>query len=275
MKVRTGVLAALALAVFTDAGHADPDQPAPSLSDRPVSADGVKSNDGQPGPGSTAGSAAETTAGHQPAVKPAPGDPVRGSMWDTPIDTRITVNQGRAANKGPKGIGVAVKAIAQRLQNKSRTATATGVTIHHDAHQQHQKPAQTSVSSGAGSPRRNAIGASIEPRTAAGHDAPSPAGHAAQQSPVLQGASRPPAGVPAATSAAVTAPVPAMDRNNAAQPVNRPDAAAHGLIAMSASGPTISGTAMIRPGAGTGAIGGPAKVATGVISGANVRMRHR
>jgi hypothetical protein len=31
---------------------------------------------------------------------------------------------------------------------------------------------------------------------------------------------------------------------------------------------------MIRPGAGTAAIGGSVKTAAGVISGSNVRMRH-
>jgi hypothetical protein len=270
MKFRAGVLAALALTMIVDAGRADSNQPAPSQDDRPAGADSDKSSNGQPGPslkaGNATGGATENAPEHQPAVKPEPGAPVRGSMWDTPIDTRITVNQGRTPNKHPKGIGVAVRALAQRLQNKFKSAIAPGVTIHHDA----QKPGQMLWGSFR---RRNAIGASIEPRTATDQNAASPSGNAVQHSPLLQAAARPPAGVPAAASAVTTVLAPTTDHGRAAQQLNRPDIMARGVVAMSVGGPALNGTAMIRPGAATGAIGGPAKTALGVISGANVRMR--
>jgi hypothetical protein len=51
------------------------------------------------------------------------------------------------------------------------------------------------------------------------------------------------------------------------------------VAALPAGGPAVNGivngTAMIRPGAGTGSIGGGSpKAAAGVISGATVRTRH-
>jgi hypothetical protein len=270
MKFRAGVLAALALTMIVDAGHADSNQPAPSQDDRPAGTESDRSSNDQPGPspkaGNATGGATENAAEHQPAVKPEPGVPVRGSTWDTPIDTRITVNQGRTPNKRPKGIGVAVKALAQRLQNKSKTAIAPGVTIQHDAH----KPEQMRLGSFR---RRNAIGAGIEPHTAMDQNAAPPPGNGVQHRPFLQTAGRTPASVLAAASAATTALTPAADHGRAAQQFNHPDVTAHGAVAVPAGGPALNGTAMIRPGAATGAIGGPAKAALGVISGSNVRIR--
>jgi hypothetical protein len=284
MKVRAGLLAVLALAVFAGAGHAQhghyphrgaaagPSAQPQGDSRPPVGSEGTaRSPEVESGPrsraGSATGSSTENAAEHQPAIKPGPGDHVRENMSNSPIDVHITVHQGRASNRGPGGMGVAVRAIALRLQNKSRPATAPGVAIHQDAHNQPQKPTQMSFRAGVSFPPRNAVGAGIEPRTA------SQVSHSASQSLVPPGARTPPSGAPAAVSAAA-GPVAATDHNRAVQQIIRPDVAAHGLVAMSAGGPAINGTAMIRPGAGTGAIGGPAKSVTSVISGANVRMRH-
>jgi hypothetical protein len=225
MKVRADLLAALAVAAFMEAPHAASGQPAPWQNDGPARTDSDRSNDGEPGSGPRAGSAPENATEHQPpAAKPEPGAPVRGSMWDTPIDTGVPVVSKRAPDRGPRGVGVAIRAIALRLQNKSVTAMAPGVTVRHDAH----KPAQIALGAGVYAPR-NGLGPEVPaPASATGH-------------------------------ALVTA-----DHNHAA----------HHVVALSAGGPGINGTAMIRPGAGAGAIGGPAKPAAGVISGANVRMRH-
>jgi hypothetical protein len=38
--------------------------------------------------------------------------------------------------------------------------------------------------------------------------------------------------------------------------------------------PSISGTGLIRPGASTGAVGGPARAAAGVVSGNSVHLKH-
>ena len=231
----------------------------------------------RPDPASQRGGGTESAAGHQPAVKPLPGDHGREEVWDSPIDTSITVHQGRTPHKGAKGIGVAVRAIAQGLLNKSKSAIAPGVVIRRDAHNEHDKPTQAPsrlyFRAGMSFPARNAIGASIGPRTATDYDAPFRVSHSAQQSLFLQGTGK--------TLGAPGAPVPAMasrpvatDHNPAAQQVIGSAVAAHGLVAMSAGGPALSGTAMIRPGSGAGAIGGPPKAMTGVISGANIRMRH-
>jgi hypothetical protein len=262
MKVRTGLLAALALSAFTDAGHARhghyPHQasaagrPVPSQSDSgsPAGTDGtVRSTAPRSQTGNAAGGATEN-AEHQPAVKPGPGNPVRESVRDSPIDTRTPFYQGQTANKGSQGIGVAVRALAQRLRNRSGTAIAPGVAVRHDAYGPQQKPAPAPAGAGVSFPARNAIGAAVEPH-AARHDA-----------------------VQASAPAATLGLAAATDHNRAMQQISRPVAAAHGLAAMSAGGPAVNGTAMIRPGAGAGAIGGPPKAVAGVISGANVRMRH-
>jgi hypothetical protein len=215
------------------------------------------------------GGGTESAAGHQPAVKPLTGGHGE-DIWDSPIDTSITVHQGRTPNKGPKVIGVAVRAIAQRLWNKSMSATVPGAAIHHDAHNEHQKPTQASSRSffraGISFPARNAIGASIEPRTATD---PFQVSHSAQQRVFLQGTGKTAFGAQGAAPISI-----ATDHNPATQQIIGSGVAAHGFVAMSAGGPAISGTAMIRQGSGAGAIGGPPKAASGVISGANVRMRH-
>jgi hypothetical protein len=229
-------------------------------------------------PASQRGGVTESAAGHQPAVKPLPGDHGREEIWDSPIDTSITVHQGRTPNKGPKGIGVAVRAIAQGLLNKSKSAIAPGVVIRHDAHNDHEKPMQAPsrlyFRAGISFPARNAIGASIEPRTATDYNAPLRVSHSAQQSLFLQGTGKTALGAQGAPIPAMAARPVATDHNPAAQQVIGSAVAAHGLVAMSAGGPALSGTAMIRPGSGAGAIGGPPKAVTGVISGANIRMRH-
>jgi hypothetical protein len=38
--------------------------------------------------------------------------------------------------------------------------------------------------------------------------------------------------------------------------------------------PSINGTGMARPGSGTGAVGGPAKAAAGVLNGNSVQLKH-
>jgi hypothetical protein len=220
--------------------------------------------------GSGSGGGMESAAGHQPAVKPLPGGHGSEDIWDSPIDTSITVHQGRTPNKGQKGIGVVVRAIAQHLLNKPKSADAPGVVIHHEAANEHQKPTQApsqlSFRAGVGFPARNAIGAGIEPRSATGHDAPFRVSHSAQQRLILQARGNTASGLQGAGPATTPGTV-ATDRDRAG-------VAAHGFVAMSAGGPAVSGTAMIRPGSGAGALGGPPKVVTGVISGANVRMRH-
>ena len=241
--------------------------------------EGLKRASDRPGPASQTGSGTggpESAAGHQAAAKPLLGDRGREDIWDSPIDTSITVHQGRTPNKGQKGIGVAVRGIAQRLRNRTKPAPVPGVVIHHDAHDEHQQPTQAPsrlffrIRAGIGFPARNAIGASI----AADHDASFRGSHSAQQSPFLPGTGKTASGAQGASLPAMASAPVVTDYHRVAQQIIGSAVGAHDLAAMAAGGPAISGTAMVRPGSGAGAIGGAAKAMTGVISGANVRMRH-
>jgi hypothetical protein len=256
MKVHAGFLAVLAIAALVPgAGHAQSD-PRP-----PAGSETAGSPEVQPEPRSGAGSATENAGDHQPAVKPGVGDPVRENIWESPLDTRITVNQGRASNKKPRGMGVAVRAISLRLQNKSRLAMVPmvpGVAVHHDAYHQRQKPTRMFFRASVSFPARNAVGANINPRTA------SQVSHSPSQNLVLQGARTPAFGALASASTTGPGPVAATDHNRGA----------HGVVAMAAGGPAINGTTTIRPGAGTGTIGGPPRAATGVLRGTDFRTRH-
>ena len=61
--------------------------------------------------------------------------------------------------------------------------------------------------------------------------------------------------------------------NASAQPGNHPPKTT-ALAIVTANAPVVNGTAMTRPGSSGGAIGGPAKVVTGAISGSSFRPKH-
>ena len=75
-----------------------------------------------------------------------------------------------------------------------------------------------------------------------------------------------------ATTAKESASSPMAGHSNPVQ-TGYHEPAAHSGIVASIGGSAINGTGMNRPGSGTGAIGGPAKIA-GVINGTTFRPRH-
>jgi hypothetical protein len=60
----------------------------------------------------------------------------------------------------------------------------------------------------------------------------------------------------------------------AALPTSDKAANTAALAIVAGTGPSISGTGMMRPGSGTGAVGGSAKVSGGVIGGNGVHLKH-
>jgi hypothetical protein len=113
-------------------------------------------------------------ADHPSADKPAP------------IDTRITV-MGRPSDKGPKGVGVAVRLLAHHLFHKPRAAIASGGPAHHhdpryhDPHHYDHDRQHALVPRADGAPPRNAIASPVT----ADHGPASPSGTAGSQSPVI------------------------------------------------------------------------------------------
>ena len=158
--------------------------------DPPVNADSDKNATGQSGLRSRTGSETskpETGAEHQPSIKPAPGNSAKEGIWSSPIDASVAVHQGRKSNKDSKSTALPGRALLGNLLNKSRSATTLGVARHHDA----PKPQQKLLGGGQGEPARNAIGAHIEHRAMAHHDAALLVGISAVRSVAPQGTGTP------------------------------------------------------------------------------------
>jgi hypothetical protein len=301
MEIRASLLAAVAVApvlgLYASAGRTQdaqgPDRQAPAAAptamsqhsgvetlisgvdgvagvakDVPVSADSDKSATGQSGARSKAG--IETGAERRPIIKQVPGDGAKDGTWGAPIDASIAVHQGRRPNKDPKIMSINGRALLGRLLDKSKSPTIPGVAGHHDT----TRPHQNLPGSGQGEPARNAVGAHIEHRVMAHRDTASPIGKSATQGFVPQGPSAPSPGAQRPASASTLGSAAATTQNRGMPPIDRLASPAPGAVALSAGGPAINGTAMIRLGSGASAIGGSVKTVAGVISGANVRMRH-
>jgi hypothetical protein len=200
-------------------------------------------------------------AAHGPhgAATPSPG--TGGKLGDAgaDIDIRITVHQGREPIKGSNPF------------KKTKIVTTPRIALGHEpVHNFHQ---WSPVGSDA-APHRNAIGAIVV------HDKAVEHGH-----DLAHGAVAP-------ITTTVAAPHPAAiihDHNmkpiignapinnssfGTTQIDNHASDAAAALKVVTANGPSISGTAMIRPGFGAAALGGPAKIAAGGLSGNSFRPRH-
>jgi FixJ family two-component response regulator len=208
-------------------------------------------------------------------VRPKPAD-----LSDREMEMLTWVARGKTSAQIAGMLGLAKRTVDFHLDNaqqarrgdpnRSRHKRPSGGLSSH----RHRVPSRLYFRAGISFPARNAIGASIEPRTARDYDALFRVSHSAQQSLFLQGTGKTALGAQGAPVPAMASRPVATDHNPAAQQVIGSAVAVHGLVAMSAGGPALSGTAMIRPGSGAGAIGGPPKAMTGVISGANIRMRH-
>ena len=196
------------------------------------------------------------TRGLQRATTPAPGIDAKPSEAGVPIDTRITVNQGREIIKGK-----------DRRFNKIKTAAAPGIGLKHEP--VHNLRQGSSVETEAG-PRRNAIGAVVEHgKTVANRSGT--VGAALSTNVALQRASamlhEPANKISSGNTSVKTQSAGTTELGNHASP------APAVLRVASSNGLGMSGTGIIRPGLGVGALGGPAKNGAPGLSGSNFRPR--
>jgi hypothetical protein len=237
----------------------------------------------------------------------APDNSNTASIMHAPIDTSISVNQGRSLLRGGAKGGPQLRGgRAPQLNLPPLVATSPLLAIskgRNDPFSKKPAPiagssipvpgpaapaanhghtldlAHTPLMGADGRPVRNAIGAIIEHSTVAPQaGAPlgirSMAGASATHAPGEPGPATTPAGAPVAANTLKpgTAGLPAAAANQ--RQSGHPDQASLPSHLATVGGPAIGGIAMIRPGSSTGAIGGPAKAATGVLNGSNFRTRH-
>jgi hypothetical protein len=268
-----------------------------------------------PPPGSPAEKASETPprteatdsgGGGRPLAAPprvvTPDNSTAASVAHAPIDTSITVNQGRnllrSARGGPQFRGVPALQLKlppplgtpkDRNEPFSKkpnpiagsTLPAPGPTAPAANHGHAQDLAQKPAIGADGGLARNAIGVVIEQRAVVPHagaplgvhplpGAMSTAMHASGE----HGAATTAAGAPLAASNAK--PSDAGLSTGAANQwqAGHPDRALQASHVAPIGGPAINGTGMSRPASSTGAVGGPARVAAGVLNGSNFRTKY-
>lgn len=194
------------------------------------------------------------------------GPGVRGKEdADIAIDTRITVNQGRETIKSLK---------KRQFKSSNVNVTAMGFKHQHIANRHQDSPIRSP-----GDQRRNAIGTAVEHDKTVEHR--NAAGAAVIPTTTTAGLEPKANSVPPATGTTVHDPNPVSSTGKA--PINTSPSGAtqgnhgYGTAAMTiatTNGPSLNGTGMIRPSSRTAAIGGPAKVAPGVLSGNSFRPRY-
>jgi hypothetical protein len=224
------------------------------------------------------------------------------SIARVPIDTGITVNQGRGVLRSAKG-GSQFRGVSP-LQSKltlplatpnrseifskkpnpigALTLPAPGSTAPAANRAQAQNLAQRPASGADGSLARNAIGVVIEQRTVASRagtplgvhllpGAMSAAVHASgEHSPATTAAGAP----LAAGNTRPSDPGLSTGTANRVQ-AGHPDQALHASHVASIGGPAISGNGMSHPASATAALAGPAKVPTGGLNGSGFRPKYR
>jgi hypothetical protein len=192
----------------------------------------------------------------------------------TPIDTRITVHQGRQA---PNSNGLKeIREFKEGLFKKAKIAIAPAIDPIRLSIRSHQP---TSPLGTDGAPARNAVGAIIKHRAAALQSTPPAPSDAIRQVP---------SGMPTTGPQISRERAPGMvSTGDVAKPLNgsvpaigvSPMPSSHpskttALAIVTTNGPVVNGTEMIRPGSGSGAVGGPANVIAGAISGSSFRPKH-
>jgi hypothetical protein len=269
----------------------------------------------EPGSGSVTGSSpvigGRTDHGHDGSAKSAPGPGMTGASegshdngapgskmpkGDTtdavhePIDTQITVNQGRRPpfrgsriSRSVSDVSKSIASFKERLLKTSKTAIAPATDpSHHGAHRL-QPNSRSDTREGTA---RNAAGAAIAHRAAVPSSAGStPTGGPRQNSAGLPAAAGP--AVPAAGSqpqgspaAGTVSAAHATMQSNGTAPTNSvgpklPDGhPGTALAAVATKGTAINGSSMVRPGGGSGAVSGAPKVVAGVLNGSSFRPRH-
>jgi hypothetical protein len=265
------------------------------------------------GPGAPAGKVSETPprtdatdsggAGRPIATPPhifTPDNSAAASIMRAPIDARIAPSPGRSLLRSAKGRRLFGPVPALPFKPAPVVATpkdrndlfsrkpnpVAGLTLSIPLptapaanHRYTQGLAQKPAMGADGSLARNAIGVVIGQHTVvpqAGaplgvHPAP---GATAPHASGDHGPATTATGAPlAATTPKPSAAGPSAGAANSRQ-AGHPDQASLASHIASIGGPAIGGTPMFRPAYSTGAVGGSAKAVAGVISGANVRMRH-
>jgi hypothetical protein len=170
-----------------------------------------------------------------------------------PIDTSITVNQGRQPNKG-KG----------HSPTKPKAAATPGPVLRQLGHELHH----AAPAAGPGAiAHRNAVGAIVETAKTATQDG---AGQRVPRAPIAA----PPQHAGAAPHEANTKPVTAPAKTPSLGTAEGGERASAALKVVTSNGLGISGTGMTKPGLGAVALGGPPKITAGVLSGNSFRQRH-
>jgi hypothetical protein len=252
-------------------------------------------------PPKTEATAADSGGGGRPIAAPprvvAPDNSTAASIARAPIDTSITVNQGRNLLRSARGGPPFTGAPSPQLKLAPPLATSqdrkepfskrpnpiAGLTLPFPGptapaanHGHVQDLAQKPAMSADGGLARNAIGVVIEQRAAVQH-AGAPLGvhplpgamSTAMQASVEHGPATTTAGAPLAANNA--RPSGAGLSTGAAKrpPADHPDQALHPSQVASVSGPAINGAGISRPASGTAVVGGPAKAAAGALNGLN------
>jgi hypothetical protein len=235
-----------------------------------------------------------------------PDHSTAASIMRAPIDASITVGQGRSLLRSAKG-GTPFRGVQGPQLKLAPLAVTSPLIATSKVHGDLFSKKPTSVAGSAlpvpapmapsanhgytlnladqpamgadGRPARNAIGAIIERGTPAAHAGaplgihslvgPSAIHASAEHSPATTATGSP---LAASTLRAGAAGLPTGTVNQ--RQAGHPDQASLASHIATVGGPAIGGTAMIRPASSTAAVAGSAKAMTGVISGANVRMRH-
>jgi hypothetical protein len=186
----------------------------------------------------------------------APPPDTVGKQGDAgaPIDISITVNQGRLPSKG-KG---------RSLTTKRKVTATPGLALKQPGHDLHQPAPAAGTGAVA---HRNAVGAVLEHDRTVAHGS---AGLAVPRaliavSPQHTGATD---HSPKITPATAPVKIPSLGAAESG------DHTSPSLKVVSSNGLGISGTGMARPGLGAQALGGPAKIDAGVLSGNSFRPRH-
>jgi hypothetical protein len=199
------------------------------------------------------------THGLQRAATPAPGADGKQGNAGVPIDTRITVNQGRETIK-----------VKDRRFNKNKTAAAPGIGLKHEPVRNLHQGSLVGTEAG---PHRNAIGAVVEHDKTVANRNGTVGGVAAPSTNVaLQRAGamlrEPDNKIVSGNTSVKTQSPSTTELGNHASP------AAAALRVVSSNGLSISGTGIIRPGLGVVALGGPAKNGASGLGGSSFRPRH-
>ena len=204
-----------------------------------------------------------------------PGNGPRENGAGAPIDTRITVHQGRRA---PNSNEVKeIRELNERLFKKLKTVIAPAIDPAHLNIHNHQLKLPLGTD---GAPVRNAVGSIIEHRIAGPQRSLPATSDATRQ--VFS--TMPTAGTQeweerasgmvstGDTAKQLNGLVPAIGANP--MQLNNRTPKTPALAIVTTNSPAVNGTGMIRPGSGGGAVGGPAKVVAGAIGGSSFRPKH-